>query len=95
MMAILIPVAFPILPNITDASVLEISKCPACFGVTLCPQFLTGKISIEPWSLITSNLFLNSKNVYFADYAGEKVRNKFFKWHHINFIVVYYFSGCS
>jgi len=71
--AILVPVAFPIFLNISDINALEISKCPACYGVTICPQFLTGKISIEPWSLIASTLYLNSKNVYFAEYAGNKV----------------------
>ena len=77
--AILVPVAFPIFLNISDINVLEISKCPACYGVTICPQFLTGKISIEPWSLIASTLYLNSKNVYFAEYAGNKVRSSSFK----------------
>lgn len=73
-MGILVPVAFPNYLDITDVNVLEISKCPACFGVTLCPQFLTGKILLEPWSLVSSTLLLNSKNVYYADLEGEKVR---------------------
>merc|ERR1740128_44976 len=39
----------------------------------MCPQFSTEKISIETWSRVSTTVFLNSKNVYFAQYAGKRV----------------------
>ena len=62
---------FPIFLDLTDVQVLEISKCPACFGVTLCPAFLKREITLE---LLTSVLVLNSKNVFFGHYGDKPVR---------------------
>ena len=85
LLAMLVEIAFPVFLNVTDFDVLEISKCPACFGLTMCPQFSTEKISIETWSRVSTTVFLNSKNVYFAQYAGKRVST--ITNHKLNYLV--------
>lgn len=70
---VLLRSAIPIHFNVADEKFLEIRKCPACFGVCLCPAFLTGEIVPETWSRFRASLLFNTKNVYFASYKGKHV----------------------
>ena len=60
---------WPFSINLKDPLVLDIPKCPACFGENLCPQFLKGNIVLTNWTRITllSKMF-NAKNTYFGRY---------------------------
>lgn len=71
---VLLRAAIPIHLNVADEKFLEIRKCPACFGVTLCPAFLTGEIVLESWSRFTITQLLNARNVFFARYKDKRVR---------------------
>lgn len=71
---VLLRAAVPIHLNVADEKFLEIRKCPACFGVTMCPAFLTGDIVLESWSRFTVSQLLNARNVFFARYKDERVR---------------------
>lgn len=73
---VLLRSAFPIYLNVADEKFLEIRKCPACFGVCLCPAFLTGEIVPETWSRFKATQLLNSKNVYFARFKDKHVSGK-------------------
>ena len=70
---VLLRSAFPIYLNVADERFLEIRKCPACFGVLLCPAFLTGEIVPETWSKFRATQYINSKNVYFASFKEKHV----------------------
>lgn len=65
--------AIPIYLNVADEKFLEIKKCPACFGVQLCPAFLTGDIVPETWSRYKATQLLNQRNVYFATFHDKHV----------------------
>ena len=41
-------------------------KCPACFGVNLCPQILMGNIALSDWTKYSVTRLMNQKNVYYA-----------------------------
>ncbi len=73
---VLLRSAFPVYLNVADERFLEIRKCPACFGVLLCPAFLTGEIVPETWSRFRATQYINSKNVYFASFKGKHVSNR-------------------
>lgn len=65
--------AIPIYLNVADEKFLEIKKCPACFGVQVCPAFLTGEIVPETWSRYKATQLLNKRNVYFATFKDKHV----------------------
>jgi hypothetical protein len=51
----------------------EREKCPACFGVNLCPQMITGKIQLTDWTKFSLSRLMNKKNVFYADWTiGSK-----------------------
>jgi hypothetical protein len=68
--------AIPIYLNVADEKFLELKKCPACYGVMLCPAFLMGDIVPETWSRFKAAQLLNSKNVYFATFKDKHVSYK-------------------
>ena len=65
--------AIPVYLNVADEKFLELKKCPACFGVLLCPAFLMGDIVPETWSRFKAVQLLNTKNVYFATFKNKHV----------------------
>lgn len=71
---VLLRAAIPIHLNVADEKFLEIRKCPACYGVTLCPAFLTGEIILESWSRFTITQLLNARNVFYARYKDKRVK---------------------
>jgi len=50
----------------------ERHKCPACFGVNLCPQMLGDKIKLSDWTKYSITKLMNQKNTYYAEwnYSG-------------------------
>ncbi len=68
--------AIPIYLNVADEKFLELKKCPACYGVMLCPAFLMGDIVPETWSRFKAAQLLNTKNVYFATFKDKHVSYK-------------------
>ena len=53
----------------------ERGKCPACFGVHLCPQMVSGKIELNDWTKFSVSKLVNSKNVFYATWktrGGDK-----------------------
>ena len=76
--AIFIGAVLPELLRTLDEKSLELDKCPACFGINMGPQLVTGQVKLETWSRLTTAFRLNAKNVYLADYSGEKVPLQFF-----------------
>lgn len=79
--------AFPIYLNVADEKFLEIRKCPACFGVCLCPAFLTGDIVPDNWSRLRATQLLNAKNVFFARFKERKVSLMSYMWNFLFFFV--------
>jgi len=71
--AIFIGAVLPELLRSLDERSLELDKCPACFGINMCPQLVTGQVKLEAWSRLTTAFRLNAKNVYLAEYLGQKV----------------------
>ena len=57
--------------NLRSHEVLEIEKCPACFGEDLCPEFFHGTIQLKDFALWQS--LFNEKNIYFGQYKGKDV----------------------
>ena len=57
--------------NLRSHEVLEIEKCPACFGEDLCPEFFHGTIQLKDFALWQS--LFNEKNIYFGHYKGKDV----------------------
>ena len=64
-----------------DESFLEIAKCPACFGVSMCPSFYNGEIALGTWSQFSAAMNVNSKNVYNANYKDKEVRKVMISYH--------------
>ncbi|CAG2057558.1 unnamed protein product [Timema podura] len=59
-------------PSITELT--ELSKCPTCFGVTMCPAFMLGEIKLVGFSKYTKLLnVLGSKNVMFGTYERNQI----------------------
>ena len=56
--------------DLSNHKVLEIEKCPACYGDDLCPELIHGNIEITNQNFWTTVLF-NAKNVYFGLYKGR------------------------
>ena len=57
--------------DLSNHKVLEIEKCPACYGDDLCPEFIHGNIEISNQNFWT--VVFNAKNVYFGLYKGHDV----------------------
>ena len=83
---VLLRSAIPIYLNVADETFLELKKCPACFGVLLCPAFLIGDIIPETWSRFKAAQLLNTKNVYFATFKNQHVSYKMFVFINFSFI---------
>ncbi|KAJ9585287.1 hypothetical protein L9F63_002917 [Diploptera punctata] len=71
-LAIVISIKILILPPITD--LLELEKCPACYGTSMCPAFATEHI-IRDTSSIDAIIFnmLGAKNIMLGLYLNKKV----------------------
>jgi hypothetical protein len=54
----------------------EREKCPACFGVNLCPPMLGNKIRLSDWTKYSISKFLNTKNTYFAVWNEKGVERQ-------------------
>ncbi|CAG7731074.1 unnamed protein product [Allacma fusca] len=54
----------------------ERGKCPACFGVKLCPQMIQGKIELNDWTKYSVSKLVNSKNVFYATWHNRGVERK-------------------
>ena len=48
-------------------------KCPACFGVNICPQIISGNINLNDWNRFTISKFANAKNIFFATWNDQGV----------------------
>ena len=61
-----------VLPPVVD--LLELEKCPACYGTSLCPEFAT-ELIIRDTSTIDAVIFnmLGAKNIMLGLYSNEKV----------------------
>jgi hypothetical protein len=44
----------------------ERKKCPACFGINLCPAVINGKIELNDWNKFAMSRLVNVKNVFYA-----------------------------
>ncbi|XP_015509861.1 divergent protein kinase domain 2A isoform X2 [Neodiprion lecontei] len=60
--------------RVTAAQLTDLRKCPACYGLSICGAILNNEIVIRHRGVYATfaNLF-NAKNVFFGNYAGEKV----------------------
>ena len=70
----LLKYSWPFYINLRDPLILDVPKCPACFGENLCPQFLKGNIVLTNWTRVTllSKLF-NAKNTYYGRFQGSPI----------------------
>ena len=57
--------AFPVFVDLKDKDLLDLQKCPSCYGVNMCPAIITGEIRLVDWSQYTIGRFMNARNVYF------------------------------
>lgn len=74
--ALATPITFTLdLEQLTDRE-----KCPACFGVKMCPQIVTGQIRLTDWTKYKVSRFVNQKNVFYGewDYGGDLSPRKVF-----------------
>lgn len=58
----------------TALDLIEVKKCPYCFGTTLCKEFVKGEVAIRSSSLleIFTNYF-SVKNVFYGEYKNNNV----------------------
>ena len=63
----------PVSPDFADEHFLEIAKCPACYGVCLCPAFLTRQVTQESWSRYSPAELLGARNVFMARFKKKQV----------------------
>jgi len=65
--------------QLTSDTFLEVSKCPACFGFTICNAARSGNIWFTGWSKIRPLDYFNVNNVYTGGFKllciGLSVRN--------------------
>jgi hypothetical protein len=73
---------FAISTSLANEKFLELDKCPACYGVTLCPSFLNGEIIPNSLTAFLITQLLNSKNVFYAQFLKKQVSylSKIFKF---------------
>ncbi|XP_065575296.1 divergent protein kinase domain 2A-like [Artemia franciscana] len=65
--------AFPVFVDLKDKDLLDLQKCPSCYGVNMCPAIITGEIRLVDWSQYTIGRFMNARNVYFGDFRNSPV----------------------
>jgi len=59
-------------PSVRDLT--EVEKCPACYGVSLCPAITRGLLTLHPYGIATRLVnMLDSKNVLFGMLGSQKV----------------------
>lgn len=59
-------------PSVTD--LIEVEKCPACYGVSLCPAITQGLITVDSFGEVAGLVnILGSKNVLFGMLGSQKV----------------------
>ena len=59
--------------DLSNHQVLEIEKCPACYGDDLCSEFIHGNIELTTNQNFWTSVLFNAKNVYFGLYKGQNV----------------------
>ncbi len=59
--------------HLTEESFLEVSKCPACYGKSLCPRLTSGNVTFEGWSSIRFLDFVNVKNVHMSRHGSQQI----------------------
>ncbi|ODN01116.1 Deleted in autism protein 1 [Orchesella cincta] len=43
-------------------------KCPACFGVKMCPQIVNGQIKLKHWTKYKVTRYVNQKNIFYGQW---------------------------
>lgn len=51
-------------------------KCPACFGVKMCPQIITKQIKLTDWRQYKVSKFVNQKNIFYGQWDDGVVQKK-------------------
>jgi hypothetical protein len=54
----------------------EMSKCPACFGVRLCPAIMSGKVELNDWNKFRLSKLVNARNVFYATWDDRGVKQQ-------------------
>ena len=72
LISLMIWYCWPFQLNLKSPVVLEVPKCPACYGENLCPEILKERLTLSNWTFLKSFLF-NAKNTYFGQFRGESV----------------------
>jgi len=49
----------------------ERHKCPACFGVNLCPAIFKEQIELNDWNRFAMSRLVNVKNIFYATWTDE------------------------
>ena len=80
---------FSISVTLANKRFLELDKCPACYGVTLCPSFFNDEIVPNSLTAFLSTQLFNSKNVFYAQFKNKQV-SFVFKYMLYLFIVRFY-----
>ncbi|XP_069698636.1 divergent protein kinase domain 2A isoform X2 [Periplaneta americana] len=64
----------PHLPWISLRDFTEVEKCPACYGVSLCPAMNGGEITLSSFDIVTAIMnIIGSKNVMFGTFHDRKI----------------------
>jgi hypothetical protein len=59
-------------PSVTD--LMEVEKCPACYGISLCPSITGGLLTLHSFGAVAGLVnILGSKNVLFGMLDNQKV----------------------
>ena len=56
--------------HLTSDAVLEVEKCPACFGFTICDSARSGNVWFTGWSKIRLLNYFNVDNIYTGEYPS-------------------------
>lgn len=59
--------------HLSDESFLETTKCPACYGMSLCNSFFNEHASFDGWSKVRLLDTVNIKNVHYGTFLDRKV----------------------
>jgi len=51
-------------------------KCPACFGVKMCPQIVGGRIKLSDWTKYKLTRYVNQKNIFYGQWEDGLIQRK-------------------
>lgn len=51
-------------------------KCPACFGVKMCPQIITKQIKLVDWTKYKVTRYVNRKNIFYGQWDDGVTQRK-------------------